>query len=56
MEQFGGSDQGHRDDEVYRRRILEKLNEMGAPPPDALRDELANELVRRYRAAREAEE
>ena len=56
MEQFGGSDQGHRDDEVYRRRILEKLNEMGAPPPDALRDALAHELLRRYRPTREARE
>jgi hypothetical protein len=56
MEQFEGSDESRRDDEAYRQCLLEKLNEMGAPPPDALRDALAHELLRRYRPTREARE
>jgi hypothetical protein len=42
--------------EKERQRLIEQLKEMGALHPKVLRDALANELVRRYRATREAEQ
>jgi hypothetical protein len=55
MERFEGADHDRRDDEDYRQRLIEKLDAMGYSSPSALKAELANELVRRYRLTREGE-
>ena len=42
--------------ERKRQRLIEQLKERDAPHPKVLKGALANELVRRYKATREAEQ
>jgi hypothetical protein len=42
--------------EKERQRLIEQLKERDAPHPKVLKGALANELVRRYRLAKEAGE
>jgi hypothetical protein len=57
MSQVEGRDESRKDEEAYRRHLIERLRELGAPAPDVLKDVFEQELVRRrYWLMREAGE